>query len=423
MVRQRSRLFYGWLIVGACFLISMYSSGVVFYGFTAIFKPIAEEFDWSYVAVSLAASVRGMEAGLLAPLLGILIDRWGARRLMFAGAVSTAIGLVLLSRMQSLGMFYLSSFLTAVGASSAGISVTTVVVGHWFRRRIGLATGIMVGGHGAAGLMLPLVVSLVDLYGWRTAVLAQAIGMMALVLPLTLIIRDKPEPYGYLPDGEDGAPFIDNGSLAAIAREESISARAAFRSRTLWFIIAGLSPQFIVVGAVFTHVMPYLTGIGLSSALASLVATIIPLISIVGRFGLGWSSDRFSKKMLSAGALASLAVSLAFFEFAAVDKIWMLLIFSVLFGLGYGGNISMLGILLRDRFGRGSYGTIIGFTWGILLIGNIFGPPFVGWFYDNGGSYRYAWLVLAGVTLIGAVVMAMTPMKKEGKAKPLARGF
>lgn len=414
MARQKSRLFYGWFIVGACFLISMYSSGVVFYGFTAIFKPIAEEFGWSYVAVSLAASVRGMEAGLLAPLLGLMIDRWGARKLMFVGAVSTAAGLVLFSQMQSLGMFYLSSVLTAVGASSAGISVTTVVVGHWFRRRIGLATGIMVGGHGAAGLMLPVIVRLVDLYDWRTAVLAQAIGLLVLVLPLTLIVRDKPEPYGYLPDGEEGTPFFDNGSLAAIAREESLSARAAFRGRALWFIIIGLFPQFIVVGAVFTHIMPYLTGLGLSSAASSLAATAIPLISIVGRFGLGWSSDRLSKKMLSAGALAGMALSLVFFEFASADRIWMLMIFGVFFGIGYGGNIAMLGILLRDRFGRGSYGTIIGFTWGILLLGGVVGPPFVGWFYDNWGSYRYSWLVLAGVTLIGAAVMALTPgVRKE----------
>jgi len=136
-LKKPGRVFYGWWIVAACFFLSFYVSGVVFYGFTAIFRPIVEEFGWSYVEVSLASSIRGMEAGLLAPLLGLVIDRWGARKLMVAGVISAALGLLLMSQMQSLAMFYLSSILTAVGSSSVGISITTTVVGNWFRKRLG----------------------------------------------------------------------------------------------------------------------------------------------------------------------------------------------------------------------------------------------------------------------------------------------
>ncbi len=88
-----SKVFYGWWIAAASLLIGLYSAGVVFYGFTAIFEPIADELGWSYTQISLASSVRGLEAGLLAPLIGVLADRWGPRRLIFSGAIFTAVGL------------------------------------------------------------------------------------------------------------------------------------------------------------------------------------------------------------------------------------------------------------------------------------------------------------------------------------------
>jgi sugar phosphate permease len=297
----------------------------------------------------------------------------------------------------------------AIGSSSTGISITTTVIGHWFRQKIGLAVGIMVCGHGASGLLLPIIVKLIELYDWRVAVLILAVGLIILGLPLTLVVRSRPEPYGFLPDGEDDS-FMSGGALASVTEEKSVSATAAFRSPTLWYIVLALFPQFIAVGAVFTHVMPYLSSVGITLSLSSLVTTSLPLVSIGGRFGMGWFSDQFSKKLLSTGALVALALGLVFFEYTTSETLWFLVIFVIFFGISYGGNLAMLSILLRSYFGRGSYGTIIGFTWGILLLGNVVGPPLAGWFFDTWGSYRYVWLMMAGIVLIGALFMATTPV-------------
>lgn len=410
-----SKVFYGWWIVAACFFISLYTSGVVFYGFTAIFRPIAEEFGWSYVEVSLAASIRGMEAGLLAPILGLIVDRWGARKLMFAGAVSTALGLLMMSQMRSLGMFYFASILMALGSSSAGISITTTVIGRWFRRNLGLATGLMICGHGASGVLVPLIVRLVALYGWRMAVLILGVSMFVLMVPLTLVVRSRPEPYGYLPDGTESVSILNSSPIQPMPDADGISARAALRSRTMWHIVLGLFPHFIAVGAVFTHIMPYLSSVGISRSLSGLVTTALPLISIGGRFGFGVLGDRLNKKLLSASALLGLAVSMLLFEFTTAATAWLLVFFSLLFGISYGGNLSMLGILLRDYFGSRSYGTIIGFAWGMLLLGNVVGPPFAGWFFDTWGRYTYAWLSQAGLLVIGAVLMMATPRVRKKK--------
>ena len=406
------RVFYGWWVVFACFVIALYMSGVVFYGFTAIFEPIADEFGWSYTQISIAASIRGLEAGLLAPFVGLLVDRWGPRRLIFGGVVFIGLGLMLLSQSTSLGVFYAAFILMSLGIGSCGLSVTVVAVANWFRKRVGLATGIMICGYGSSGLLVPVMVKLIDAYDWRTTVFILSLGMLVICLPLSLLVRHKPEQYGYLPDGEvSGTVIIDESLVTPSTDEANISVKQVMKTRTFWYIALGLIPQFIVVPAVMTHVMPYLSSIGIARTMSGLVATAIPLMSVSGRFGLGWLGDKFSKrrKQLTVSTLSLLALSLLCFEFIASGWVWLLVPFIVLFGFSYGGNVTMVGVLLREYFGLGNFGTIIGFMWGILMLGNMAGPPIAGWVFDNWGSYQGVWLAFAGTTFVGAVITLMIP--------------
>ncbi|TES88510.1 MAG: MFS transporter [Dehalococcoidia bacterium] len=412
--RRLPQIFYGWWIVGACFIIALYMAGAVFYGFTAIFEPIAGEFGWSYTSISIAASIRGLEAGLLAPVAGIIVDRWGPRRLIFGGVLCIGLGLLLLSQIHSLGMFYVAFILMSLGISSCGISVTVTAVANWFHRRVGLATGIMICGYGSGGILVPLMVRLIDVYDWRTAIGIMGIGMLVIGLPLSLLMRHKPEQYGYLPDGEERSAVLSGEeAVKQLPKEVSITARQAMRTRTFWFVVLAVMPQFIVVPAVVTHVMPYLSSTGIVRATAGLVTTAIPLLSIGGRFSFGWFADRYVPKRMAALALIMVTLGLVCFEYVSLGWGWLLVLFLVLFGFGYGGINTMVGILLRVHFGRGNFGTIIGFAWGILMLGTMVGPPIAGWVFDNWGSYQGTWLVMAGSTFIGAIIMTMTPRLKE----------
>jgi sugar phosphate permease len=388
----------------------MYVSGAVFYGFTAIFEPIAEEFGWSYTSISIAASIRGLEAGLLAPVAGIIVDRWGPRRLVFGGVICIGLGLLLLSQVHSIGMFYLAFILMSLGISSCGISVTVTTVANWFRRRVGLATGITICGYGAAGLLVPLMVRMVDVFDWRAAIAIMGAGMFIIGLPLSTLLRHKPEQYGYLPDGEESSRVVfDGSSMKLPAREISITVRQAMKTRVFWIILLAVMPQFMVMPAVITHVMPYLSSIGITRTMSGLVATAIPLLSIGGRLGFGWFSDRYAAKRMAAFALTMLTLGLVCFEFVSPGWTWLLAPFLVLVGFGYGGINTMVGVLLRGHFGRGNFGTIMGFAWGILMLGTMAGPPIAGWVFDTWGSYQGTWVAMAGTTFVGAIIMAISP--------------
>jgi len=404
------RVFYGWWIVVACFFISLYTGGVVFYGFTAFFEPLADKFDWSYAQISFAASLRGMEAGLLAPLVGILVDRWGSRRLLVGGTIISTLGLILLSRTASLAMFYGAFLLLAVGMSICSSTVLMTAVAHWFRTKIGIATGIMASGYGFSGLLVPVIVRLIDTYDWQRALTILAIGMLALCLPLSLVVRHKPEQYGYQPDGEaQGTLTSSNNSAQAKPTELSIGTRQALKSRTFWHIALSLLCQAMIVSAVVTHIMPYLTSIHMTRANSGLIASVLSLVSIAGRLGLGWLGDRFDKRRIMGIAFAMMCGGLLCFGFASSEATRVLTPFLILFGIGYGGNNTLRASVIREFFGRSNFGAIHGFVLGIIALGSIAGPPLAGWVFDNWGRYQPIWLVFAGLAVIAMLTAVTIP--------------
>ncbi len=403
-------MFYGWWVLGACFLITLYTGGVIVLGFTAIFEPIANEFGWSYAQVSLGASLRGLEMGLLAPLMGLLVDRWGPRRLLFGGAIILGLGLILLSRITSLGMFYGTFVIIAIGMSGCGSTVVMTAVVSWFRRKVGTATGILVSGFAVGGLLIPLVAILVDTFGWQIAMVILGLGMWGIALPLSLLVRHKPEQYGYLPDGDlSDTVVVGKGLDSAQSTEVDIGAKQAVMSRTFWQIAVALMCQMLVISAVITHIMPYLSSIGIARSTSSLVASAAPLASIGGRLGFGWLGDRFDKRRVSAAGFALTALGLLCFGYAATVEIWLLVPFLILFGTGWGGNVTMRAALLREYFGRSRFGTIHGFIVGVIWFGFMVGPVLAGWAFDKWGSYQGVWFAFAGLAVAAVVIMSTTP--------------
>ena len=127
MERPSKGIFYGWWVVAASFAIALYVGGTIIYGFTAFFEPIAEDLGWSYTQVSVAASLRGLEMGIFAPIIGFLVDRFGPRKLAVSGAIALGSGLVLLSRTSSIPMFYGAFFVLALGASACTGTVLMMI--------------------------------------------------------------------------------------------------------------------------------------------------------------------------------------------------------------------------------------------------------------------------------------------------------
>jgi len=394
------KIFYGWWIVLACFLTNLYVSSTVFFGFTAFLDPLVKEFGWSYTQVSFAASLRGLEMGILAPLVGFLADRFGSRKLIFSGVITVGFGLILLSLTRSLTMFYGSFILLAFGAGGCTSVVTMTAVANWFKKNVGIAFAVMASGFGASGLIVPLIVRLIDGYDWRTALIILGLGMWALGIPLSFVIRNKPEQYGYLPDGKLADGRISEHEIQH--EKVEISFRKALKKRSFLYLNLAEVMRFMVLTAVVLHIMPYLGSMGISRPTAGLVAAAIPLFSIIGRFGFGWLGDVFDKRYVIAVTFGFMGMGML--AFTHMQANWAIYLFLLLFSPGFGGGAVLRGAVLREYFGRNSFGKMIGILMGFASIGGIIGPTLAGWVFDTLGSYDFIWLVFAGCMSLGIIL-------------------
>ncbi|MFC1968862.1 MFS transporter [Chloroflexota bacterium] len=404
---KRPKIFYGWWIVGSSALITLYIAGVIHFGFTAVIEPIANEFGWSYTQISFAASIRGLEVSLLAPLIGFLVDRWGPRRLVLAGSILIGLGLLILSRVNTLSMFYVAFIVIATGMSACSTTALNTAVANWFRKKAALAVGIVASGFGLGGLLVPLVTWLTDTFEWRTAMFSLGLGMLIIIMPLTLIIRHKPEQYGYLPDGNANNAVKEGASQTFTASAETnIPARQALRSRAFWYISLAAMCHVFVGGAIVTHVMPYLSSVNIIRSTSSLVALLMPVVSVCGRLSVGWLGDTFGERRVYALGLTLVSVGSLLFSYVSSDSIWLLVPFIIIFSFGWGINATSRMSIIRHYFGRSSFGTILGFSSGIMMVGSITGTPLAGWVFDTWGSYQGAWLAYTAVTLTGMILVS-----------------
>ena len=404
-----ARIFYGWWVVLACFLSGFLVGGGLSFGFTAFFEPIVQEFRWSYTQVSIAFSLRGLEMGILAPIMGFLVDRFGSRKLAFSGVVIVGFSLILLSQTNSLVMFYGSFILLTLGRSGCTSTVLMTAVAHWFRRNVGKAMGIVACGFGAGGILIPLIVWLIDAHGWRTALMILGLGAWMLGIPFSLIIRHRPEPYGLLPDGE-----IPTGAISGHGGEriEEATLKEALKNQNFWKIGVADAMRVMTSMAVITHIMPYLSSIGMSRSRAAFVATSIPLLSIVGRVGFGWLSDIFDKRYVL--AMVYCLFGMGTLAFSYLHCKWPLFPFFFLLPPAWGGVVSLRGALVREYFGAASFGRLLGIILGMAAMGGVIGPSAAGWAFDKWGSYHPVWLFFTGTIVIAMLLtLRLTPPTDE----------
>ena len=393
------KVFYGWWIVIALFIIGFYVSGISFYGFTAFFEPLIREFGWSYTQVSFAASLRGMEMGIFAPVMGFFIDRLGARRVVLLGVIAVGLGLISLSFARSLMMFYGGFLLLTFGAGGCTVLVGMSAVANWFQKDIGKALGIMASGFGASGLMVPLIVGMIQAWDWRATYLILGFGAFLIGIPLSFIIRNRPEAYGYAPDGKP--PVEGDRSVPALA--EKIRFKEIIRKRAFIFLNLSEFVRLIAVSAVVVHVMPYLSHFGISRTRSSLIAAAIPLCSVIGRVGFGWLGDIFAKRSVMVLTYGLMGLGMIAFSQAQVH--WFIFLFLLSFPPSYGGATVLRGAMLREYYGRDAFGKSLGIVLGSSSIGGIVGPTLAGWVFDTFGTYLFVWYSFAALLLFTILIV------------------
>src|SRR6185436_3489152 len=405
-----ARLFYGWRMVGAATGMQFLQAALVNNAFGAYVAVLAEERGWSKTALSGAAALQQMEAALLGPVLGWLLDRFGPQVFIRIGVFFLGGGLMLLSTVDSLAGFYAAFVVIAMGGSLAGFFPLNVALIHWFERYRARALSSMSLGLAFGGIATPLVAWSLQTYGWRPTAFYSGVLAIVIGFPLAMVMRNKPEDYGLKVDGAVELPLDRNSLTEEKASTRDFTAREALRTPAFWLLSLGHGFALFIVHSVSVHAITHMNqGLGYSVAQASLVYTVLTLSQLGGVF-IGWLiGDRYDKRLISAACMLAHMAALLLLTYAA--NVAMVLAFAVLHVAAWGLRGPFMQALRADYFGRSAIGMILGLSFMILVIGQIGGPMIAGIMADLTGNYRAGFTILALLAGLGSLffVVAKRP--------------
>ena len=361
-------------------------------------EPLQATFGWSRLQISLGLTIFAVVGLPLVPLAGVLVDRFGPRRVALPGLLFSALTLAGFSLLTSSYMQWLLTWtLYTLASTGARMLVWNTAISRVFVRSRGLAIAVLLCGSALATALAPVVTHwMIGSFGWRGAYLGLGFGWAGIALLMAVIFfRERP------------AERLAANAAAARATTVlpgGISVREAFHSVRFYRITLAIFLQCCMGAAITVHLVPMLAAFGLSRTEAAGMAAILGTGSIAGKLASGWLVDRFTGPVIPLLSFGGPAIGYLMILYGGGSTLMLSL---AVFALGYAqGATLQLATYLTTRYaGMRNFGTIFGFVSAFMALSAGVGPPLAGWIFDRTGSYS---LLLTGAipqALICALLM------------------
>ena len=406
------KIFYGWRMVGAACGIQFLLAAFLTQALGLYIAVLSDEMGWSKTTLSGAAALQSVEAAIIGPVLGWIMDRVGPQKMIRLGMILFSAGLLMLSQVNAVATFYTSAILMAIGASLSGYFPLSVALVQWFEKFRARALSIMSLGLALGGLVIPLMAWSIQTWGWRYT--AGGTGLLVLLfgLPMAGMILRRPEDHGEHVDGIDPAlKKVEPGDVPAVPQVEFTAAEAV-KTRAFWMLAFGHGLALLVVSAVNVHAITHMKeGLGYSVATASWVILIMTFAQLVGILMGATLGDMFDKRKVAALCMLAHALGMVCLTFA--NDMTMLMAFGLFHGVAWGLRGPFMQAIRADYFGRNAIGLILGLSAAIIALGQIAGPMVAGVLADLTGDYQLGFSLLALLSALGSLcfILATKPVK------------
>jgi len=395
----RGHVFYGWYIVASAGGLQMLASLLWMQSYGAYVIFLQQEFGWSKTLVAGAFALTRIESGILGPLQGYWVDRYGPRAILRIGVVLFGLGFMAFSQVTSLWTFYLSFAVIAVGSSLGGFATVMVAIVNWFDRHRSKAVAFSQIGYAIGGMAVPMVVIALEAYGWRATAFYSGVVVIVLGLPLAQLVKHRPVDHDEVVDGYTPKTMTKMGVESL---RVDFTAKQAMATSAFWLISFGHAAALLTVSAVMVHLVPHLSeDLDFSLQSAALIVTLVTGCQLIGQLMGGVLGDRFDKRWICVACMIAHTFGLIILAYA--DEMTEVVLFAVLHGLAWGIRGPLMVALRADYFGAASFGTIMGFSSLIVMLGMSFGPIIAALFADYFGDYQIGFTVLALTALAGSV--------------------
>ncbi len=429
VMRQHPRVFYGWWVLVITAMALFFSAGSSHWTYTVLLDPMAEEFDTSHSQMLGVLAFSGVLSAIFAPLLGIMVDRYGARAVMTFSLLLYGLTVMGASQVEVLWQFYL---LYGGGLGLSGAAMWRVggpaVAANWFIRRRSIAFASFSVAAATSGLIFPMLAQeIVDWRDWRAVWLIFGTVIVLVPTPLAwLIIRRRPEDMGLSPDGVTAGTSSEPSAPAGpVSTREVVdvswSLKEAVRTRVFWLMTGSLVLTAFPSLTILAVMHPYFTELGISTGTASRLVSVFGLGVLIGAFLWGASGQLWPVRFLLPIIAALYGVSIAIVTLLGDASVVYLYIALVPLGVTTIGEAQIGNQVWGDYFGRRYVGSIIGLSGLFRTIPMALAPIVAGVIHDSFDSYRNAFALFACMCFVAAVglTFARPPRKQPARLQAI----
>ena len=404
--RIRDQQNYGWVIFALSF-VNLMVEGAVKNTVPVVYVALRDGFGWSAAATSGIFSLAGLVGGLTAPLLGRLLDRWGARWLFPLGGLLILLGWGSSSFATALWHFFLFySVVATIGENSIASFTTTANLSPWFPRTRGRMLGFAdIGNPLGAVLFLPLAQWLILTVGWQATFRLLGLAFFILLVPANLLLQRRPPMSQDLPAAAE-APEVEPSAQPSVTAVASAPRRQLWRQRPVWFLVLARLLASLGTHLTSVHLVAFFVNAGYDPLLAASAIAGVGLVSLFGRPLSGALSDVVGRELMyTVGLGMHISAIVCMLVLGNGQSMWPILVFIGLSGLSDGIAGLIVGAKAGDLFPSSELGLVMGFTQMGRGLGIMIGPLVGGLLFDRHGDYAVAFLV--AVVLVTAAIVCM----------------
>jgi MFS family permease len=403
--RRQQGVYYGWVLLLTVSFTEMTSWGVLYYAFTVFVNPMHAALGWSTTELTGAFSLALLCSAIAALAVGRWVDRHGTRWLMTCGSCAATLLLLAWATVENLTLFYLIWVGIGVVMAAVLYDPAFALVATWFHRQRARALTVLTFIAGFASVIfVPLAAWLVQLQGWRMALVTLALLLALITIPLhALVLRRRPEDMGLAPDG---VAFATSTPLTRTVDPPGVPVRAALRETTFWSMTAAFALTTLATGAIFVHLVPYLIDRGYAPGFAASMVGLIGIMALPGRLVFTLLGERVSRRLVTASLFLLQAMALPVLLLA--PGMVGVFGFVVLFGASFGAITPARAALVADYYGSAHYAQINSVL-GLFVTGaRAIAPVGAGLLYDLLGTYPPIFWALTGFCVLaaGAIMLA-----------------
>ena len=409
----RRKIFYGWWVLLVTAVAVFFQVGAGNWTFTVLVNPMTDEFNASHAQFVGALTVAAILGAVASPIIGRIVDRYGARIVITACLLLFGLMLIATSRINALWQFYLF-YSVGMGLAQAGVLMVggQVVAANWFIKKRGIAFATLFGATSITGVVFTLIAQeIVDWQGWRMVWLIMGLAIIVVPAPLALlVIKRRPEDIGSYPDGDtttapprQGAASRGTRNPVANTTEVSWTLKEATRTRTFWILNFSLLLITFPGAGVITVMHPYFTDQGLSPDTAAQLVSFYAFSSLIGTVFWGVLAQRWPVRVLLVPWALFYGTAITLLVLVGGSSLALIYLTLIPLGISVIGGGQLANQVWADFYGRRNMGAILGFASLIRTIAIASGPLMAAGIRDSMGNYGISFSLFAVFCFIAAV--------------------